>query len=137
VSANKDIEAGLQFLPQFGPDGLITAVVQDAKTSQVLMVAYMNREALEKTIETGKGTYYSRSRKKLWTKGEQSGHFQKVEQILIDCDQDCILLKVTVQAGQCHLGYQSCFHRVLKKDSKDQLERIAEKVFDPDDVYRK
>jgi phosphoribosyl-AMP cyclohydrolase len=137
VSANKDIEEGLQFLPQFGPDGLLTAVVQDAKTGQVLMVGYMNREALEKTIETGKGTYYSRSRKKLWTKGEQSGHFQKVEQILTDCDQDCILLKVTVQAGQCHLGYQSCFHRLLKTDSKDQLELIAEKVFDPDDVYKK
>ena len=135
MSANKDIEQSLQFLPQFGPDGLITAVAQDAKTGQILMIGYMNREALEKTIETRKGTYYSRSRKKLWTKGEQSGHFQKVEQILIDCDQDCILLKVTVQAGQCHLGYQSCFHRALKKDSKDKLEQIAEKVFDPDDVY--
>ena len=137
MSANKDIEQGLQFLPQFGPDGLITAVVQDAKTGRVLMVAYMNREALEKTIETGRGTYYSRSRKKLWTKGEQSGHFQKVEQILTDCDQDCILLKVTTQAGQCHLGYESCFHRTLKKGSTKDLELIAEKVFDPDDVYRK
>lgn len=137
MSANKDIEKGLQFLPQFGPDGLITAIVQDAKTGQVLMVGYMNREALEKTIKTRKGTYYSRSRKKLWTKGEQSGHFQKVEQILTDCDQDCILLKVTVQAGQCHLGYMSCFHRALKKGSTDQLELTAEKDFDPDDVYKK
>ncbi len=79
------------------------------------MVAYMNREALDCTIKTGCGTYYSRSRKKLWKKGEQSGHVQKVSQILVDCDQDCIILKVTVDSGQCHVGYQSCFYRALKK----------------------
>ena len=135
MATSNNIEVGHQFLPQFGPDGLISTIVQDAKTGQILMFAYMNREALERTIKTGKGTFYSRSRGKLWTKGELSGHFQKVEQILTDCDQDCVLLKVTVQAGQCHLGYMSCFHRALKKGTKDQLEMTDEKVFDPDAVY--
>lgn len=136
VAAKQDIEEGLEFTPQFDENGLIPAIAQDAKTSQVLMVAYMNREALNSTIETGCATYFSRSRQKLWKKGEESGHVQKVEKILVDCDQDCIILKVTVDAGQCHVGYQSCFYRALKKGTDRDLELISEKVYDPKKVYK-
>jgi phosphoribosyl-AMP cyclohydrolase len=134
MSANTQIEEGLEFSPKFDANGLITAIAQDAKTGQVLMVAYMNKEALDLTISTGRATYYSRSRKKLWKKGEESGHFQKVEQILVDCDQDCIILKVSVDAGQCHVGYQSCFYRAV---AHDKLKFIAEKNYDPKAVYKK
>ena len=130
------IEEGLTFIPKFDENGLITAIAQDAKTSQILMVAYMNREALDLTIRTGYATYYSRSRKKLWKKGEQSGHMQKVRRILVDCDQDCITLKVDVDAGQCHVGYDSCFYRALKKGSDKELEFIAEKTYDPKEAYK-
>jgi len=134
---SKQIEEGLEFAPKFNADGLITAIAQDAETGQVLMVAYMNREALDRTIETGRATYYSRSRRKLWKKGEQSGHFQTVKQILVDCDQDCLILKVAVDAGQCHVGYQSCFYRALKPNTAADLEFIAQKVYDPKAAYKK
>jgi len=137
MSANKTIEEGLEFIPKFDDNGLIPAIAQDAKTGQILMVAFMNRAALDLTIQTGYATYFSRSRQKLWKKGEESGHFQKVEQTLVDCDQDCLILKVAVEAGQCHMGYQSCFYRALKKDSIKELEFTAEKVYDPDKVYKK
>jgi phosphoribosyl-AMP cyclohydrolase len=131
----KTIEEGNDFTPRFDANGLLAAIAQDAKTNEILMVAYMNAEALKQTIETGLATYYSRSRKKLWTKGEQSGHIQKVERILVDCDQDCIVLKVNVDAGQCHVGYQSCFYRAIKGDNPKQLEFIAEKTYDPEKTY--
>ena len=131
------IENGTEFAPQFNAHGLITAIAQDTDTGQVLMVAYMNRRALEMTIKTGNAVYYSRSRQKLWKKGEQSGHIQKVRQILTDCDQDCIILKVSVDQGQCHVGYQSCFYRALKKNSSKELEFIAEKTYDPEKTYKK
>ena len=131
----KELEESKDFSPRFDASGLITAVAQDAKSGQILMVAYMNAEALKQTIETGLATYYSRSRKKLWRKGEQSGHIQKVEQIFVDCDQDCIILKVSVDSGQCHVGYQSCFYRVVRSDNPGQLEFIAEKVYDPEKTY--
>jgi len=134
---SKQIEEGLQFAPKFNADGLITAIAQDAETGQVLMVAYMNREALDRTIATGRATYFSRSRQKLWKKGEESGHFQTVRQILVDCDQDCLILKVAVDAGQCHVGYQSCFYRALKPNTAADLELIAEKVYDPKAAYGK
>ncbi len=134
--AAKPIEEDLKFTPQFDENGLVPAIAQDARTGQVLMVAYMNREALDATIQTGCATYFSRSRQKLWKKGEESGHIQKVEQILVDCDQDCIILKVTVEAGQCHVGYQSCFYRALKKGTDKELELISEKVYDPKRVYK-
>lgn len=137
MAANIQREEGLQFTPRFDSNGLITAIAQDARTGQVLMVAYMNQEALNLTIQTGNAVYYSRSRKKLWKKGEESGHVQKVVQILADCDQDCLLLKVEVDQGQCHVGYQSCFYRALKKGTADQLEFIAEKVYDPKTTYKK
>ena len=137
MSADKTIELGTQLTPKFDANGLIPAIAQDAKTGEILMVAYMNREALDYTIKTGNGTYYSRSRKKLWKKGEQSGFVQKVSEILIDCDQDCIILKVSVDSGQCHNGYQSCFYRALKKGSSNELEFVAKPVFDPNKVYDK
>lgn len=137
MAAEKKIEEGLDFTPRFDSAGLITAIAQDAGTGQILMAAYMNKEALETTIKTGIATYYSRSRGKLWKKGEESGHIQKVQQILTDCDQDCLILKVSVDHGQCHTGHQSCFYRALKKDSDTQLEQIAEKVYDPKKVYKK
>jgi phosphoribosyl-AMP cyclohydrolase len=137
VAADKNIEEGLGFVPKFGPDGLITAIAQDAVTGQVLMVAYMNDEALKATLTSGNAVYYSRSRKKLWRKGEESGHVQKVKEVLVDCDQDCLILKVTVDQGQCHVGYQSCFYRKVIAGTTDKLAFIAEKVYDPSAVYGK
>ena len=126
----KIIEQGNDFIPKFDDNGLITAIAQDSKTNEILMVAYMNKEALNQTIETGIATYYSRSRKKLWKKGEQSGHIQKVEKILVDCDQDCIILKVSVDAGQCHVGYDSCFYRAVQKSDPKRLKFISEKSYE-------
>jgi phosphoribosyl-AMP cyclohydrolase len=137
VAAGKKIEEGLDFEPKFGPDGLITVIVQDARTGEVLMAAYMNREALDLTLETGRAVYFSRSRKKLWRKGEESGHVQRVERVLVDCDQDCLILKVQVDQGQCHAGYQSCFYRAVKPGTRDVLEFVAEKVYDPAQAYKK
>jgi phosphoribosyl-AMP cyclohydrolase len=135
--ATRQIEEGLEFTPKFDDNGLIPAIAQDAETGQVLMAAYMNREALDLTMQTGDATYFSRSRQKLWKKGEESGHVQKVEQILVDCDQDCLILRVAVDAGQCHVGYQSCFYRALRKGSGKELEFVAEKVYEPKKTYRK
>lgn len=137
MSTKPDLEENLEFTPKFDANGLITAIAQDIETNQVLMVAYMNREALAETIKTGYGTYYSRSRGKLWRKGEESGHRQKVEHILVDCDQDCLILKVAVDAGQCHVGYQSCFYRALADSSDNKLQFITEKVYDPRQAYKK
>ncbi len=136
MTADKPIEESTEFTPQFNEQGLIPAIAQDANTGQILMFAWMNRQALDETIKTGLATYYSRSRKKLWKKGEQSGHIQKVVQILTDCDQDTILLKVTVDAGQCHVGYHSCFYRALKPGRPNELDFIAEKTYDPKKTYK-
>jgi len=135
LAAGKNIEEGLEFIPKFDDNGLITAIAQDNQTGEILMVAYMNRQALDLTISTGYATYYSRSRQELWKKGQKSGHVQKVEQILVDCDQDCLVLKVTVDSGQCHVGYQSCFYRALDKNSNNKLEFIADRVYNPKDTY--
>jgi len=137
LAASEKIEQGSDFTPKFDSKGLITAISQDAETGEIFMVAYMNREALDMTIKTGNAVFFSRSRQKLWKKGEQSGHVQKVKQILVDCDQDCIILKVTVDQGQCHVGYQSCFYRALKPGTSEELEFIAEKTYDPDQAYKK
>ncbi len=137
MATKQTIEEVLEFIPKFDDNGLIPAIAQDAKTGQILMAAYMNREALDLTIRTGYAAYFSRARRKLWKKGEESGHLQKVEQILVDCDQDCLIIKVTVDTGQCHAGYQSCFYRALKKGSSKELEFIAEKVYDPKKTYKK
>ncbi|MCX5632279.1 MAG: phosphoribosyl-AMP cyclohydrolase [Phycisphaerae bacterium] len=137
MATDNKIELGTKFEPRFDSNGLITAISQDVKTGQVLMTAFMNKEALDLTIKTGQAVFYSRSRKKLWKKGEESGHIQKVRQILVDCDQDCLILKVEVDQGQCHAGYQSCFYRAVKKDNPKELDFIAEKVYDPENVYKK
>ena len=114
ASSTHDIEEGLAFKPKFDADGLITAVVTDAKSGDVLMVAHMNEEALRKTIADGEAWYYSRSRKALWKKGETSGHVQRVVELRVDCDQDAIWLKVDQQgAGACHTGRRSCFYRAV------------------------
>jgi phosphoribosyl-AMP cyclohydrolase len=136
-----DVEEGLSFAPKFDADGLVTCVVTDARTGEVLMVAHMNAQALQKTIETGEAWYYSRSRKQLWKKGEKSGHVQRVVELRVDCDQDALWLKVEQQgAGACHTGRRSCFYRAvpLGKRGAAALEfRNAERVFDPGKVYGK
>jgi phosphoribosyl-AMP cyclohydrolase len=137
VSASIEIEEGLRFVPKFDANGLITAISQDAVTGDVLMVAYMNEEALNLTLKTGNAVFFSRSRKKLWKKGEESGHVQKIQKILVDCDQDCLILKVSVDQGQCHVGYQSCFYRAVKTDTMNNLEFVSEKVYDPKEAYEK
>jgi len=110
-------------------NGLVLAVVQDQLSREVLMCAYMNRTALEKTVETGIAHFWSRSRQRLWKKGETSGHVQKVKEIRIDCDMDSLLLLVEQVGGACHMGYNSCFYRNLD----GQI--IGKKVFEPEDVY--
>jgi len=141
LTDKSEIEEGLTFAPQFGADGLITAVATDAKTGEVLMVAHMNAEAVAKTIETGEAWYYSRSRKQLWKKGETSGHVQRVAELRVDCDQDAVWLRVEqVGRGACHTGRRSCFYRAvpLGKAGAVRLEfRNADKAFDPQAVYNK
>ncbi|MEM7327748.1 MAG: phosphoribosyl-AMP cyclohydrolase [Pseudomonadota bacterium] len=109
--------------PRFNADGLITAIAQDADTKDVLMLAWMNADALRATIETGQATYWSRSRQALWVKGETSGHTQSVEQIRIDCDQDAVLLLVRQSGGACHTGRKSCFYRIIDPKSDAHLIR--------------
>jgi len=144
-TTKEQIEEGKQFAPKFDANGLITVVTQDHKTSEILMVAYMNEEALKKTIEIGEGVYFSRSRQKLWHKGESSGMIQKVKEICTDCDQDAIILKVEMVGGACcHVGYRSCFYRSVpfgeEQPTDAPLELSfteTEKVFDPKEVYGK
>ncbi|HVO65269.1 MAG TPA: phosphoribosyl-AMP cyclohydrolase [Syntrophales bacterium] len=114
--------------------GLLPVIVQEDETGEVLMLAYMNREAWLKTLETGKATYWSRSRNELWVKGETSGHIQIVKEILVDCDSDTILLKVhQIGGAACHTGYKSCFYRKVKNG---KMEIMGEPVFKPEDVYK-
>lgn len=115
--------------------GLVPVIVQDASDGAVLMLAYMNEEAFERTLDTGTATYWSRSRDQLWTKGESSGHVQKVHDIAVDCDNDTVLLKVEQIGGAaCHKGYRSCFFR---RAVDGELETVGERVFDPSKVYDK
>lgn len=113
--------------------GLIPAVVQDAVTGEILMLAYMNRAAFDKTVETKKATYFSRSRNGLWTKGESSGHVQYVKEIRVDCDLDTVVLKVEQTGhGACHKGYKSCFYRAV---DGNELKIVESQTFDPEKVY--
>jgi phosphoribosyl-AMP cyclohydrolase len=134
------IEEGLAFTPRFGVDGLVTAVVTDVASGDVLMVAHMNDEALRKTVATGEAWYYSRSRKTLWKKGESSGHAQRVVELRVDCDQDALWLKVEQHGpGACHTGRRSCFYRAvpLGQTGAVKLEfRDSEKTFDPGKIYK-
>jgi len=124
----------------FDPDfnkggGILPAIVQDDETGEVLMLAYMNRDAWLKTLETGKATFWSRSRNTLWLKGETSGRFQIVREVRMDCDDDTILLKVHQLGGAaCHTGYRSCFYRKLVNGV---VENTGVRIFDPEDVYKK
>ena len=110
-------------------DGLLPAVAQDADTGEVLMLAYVSREALAQTRETGLAHYHSRSRDELWQKGETSGHVQHVEQVRVDCDGDALLYLVDQEGGACHTGYETCFYRSLDGET------VADRVFDPEEVY--
>jgi phosphoribosyl-AMP cyclohydrolase len=119
----------------FSKSPLLPAVAQDAETGQVLMLAWMNREAFEETVRTRRAVYFSRSRNKLWRKGEESGHVQEVREIYVDCDADTVLLKVKqVGAAACHEGYASCFFR---KVEGEELRIVGERIFDPKQVYQK
>lgn len=113
--------------------GLVPAVAQDADTGEVLMLAWMNREAFEETVRTGRAVYFSRSRNRLWRKGEESGHVQEVKGVFLDCDADTVLLKVKQLGGAaCHEGYKSCFFREL---TGGELRVVGDRVFDPKQVY--
>jgi phosphoribosyl-AMP cyclohydrolase len=115
-------------------DGLVPAIVQDFDTNEILMLAYMNQTAWEKTLETGMATFWSRSRQSLWVKGETSGNMQEVKEIRVDCDQDAVIIKVFQRGGAaCHTGYRSCFYRRIDGNN---VEVIGERVFNPEDVYR-
>lgn len=134
------LEEDLALTPKFDANGLVTAVVTDAANGDVLMVAHMNGEALQKTIETGDAWYYSRSRKALWRKGESSGKTQRVTEMRMDCDQDAIWIKVEQIGGAaCHTGRRSCFYRAITK-GEDGAAKVsfvdADKVFDPAAVYK-
>lgn len=138
-----DVETTDKFAPKFGRDGLIPAIAQDASSSEVIMFAFMNKEALEKTITTGIAHYWSRSRAKLWRKGETSGETQKIVEIRTDCDQDVVLIKVKVlgRGATCHTGKRACFYRKVKTGDLAEgmpvtLDDIGgEALFDPKKVY--
>ena len=119
---------------KFDDKGLLTAVTQDAATGEVLMLAFMNREALKQTLERRVACYWSRSRGKLWVKGETSGHMQHVKEITIDCDMDAVVMKIEQKGGACHTGYRSCFYRVVRDG---ELVTEGERIFDPEKVYGK
>ncbi len=115
--------------------GLVPAIAQDHETGEVLMMAWMNRDAFEETVRTKRAVYFSRSRNRLWRKGEESGNVQEVKEILVDCDNDTILLKVhQIGGAACHEGFKSCFFRRLENN---ELKTIGERVFDPKQVYKK
>jgi phosphoribosyl-AMP cyclohydrolase len=127
--------------PKFDADGLVTCVATDARSGDVLMVAHMNAQALQRTIATGEAWYFSRSRRALWRKGESSGHVQRVVEMRIDCDQDAVWIRVEQEgAGACHTGRRSCFYRAVPLGESDAVRlefRDGEKTFDPDAVYGK
>lgn len=132
---NNDRETGFELDVQFDDKGLVPAIVQDVQSGQVLMMGWMNGQALEQTLRTGQVTFFSRSRNTIWVKGESSGHVQEVVDVRVDCDQDVILLRCQSHGPCCHAGYQSCFYRSIGPVGK--LRFVEEKIFDPEQVYRK
>ena len=137
-----EIELGTTLQPKFGPDGLIPCIAQDAQSGEVLMFAFMNAESLAHTLATRRATYWSRSRGKLWVKGEESGNVQHVQEVRTDCDQDVLLIKVEQRGAAnaaCHNGYASCFYRKVSDlaDPARKLQFIAQRLFDPATVYKK
>ncbi|MEH2560771.1 phosphoribosyl-AMP cyclohydrolase [Bradyrhizobium sp. AZCC 2289] len=138
ISAHShDREEGLEFQPKFDASGLVTCVATDAASGDVLMVAHMNDEALRKTIASGEAWYFSRSRKGLWRKGETSGHTQRVIEMRMDCDQDAVWIRVEQTGAACHTGRRSCFYRKVNGDDTRLSFVDAERLFDPEKVYRK
>ena len=142
MSTSADIderEEGLVLRPKFDASGLVTCVATDAATGEVLMVAHMNDEALRKTIASGEAWYFSRSRNALWRKGETSGHVQRVVEMRMDCDQDAVWIRVEQTGAACHTGRRSCFYRKIDGgEGGAQLSFVdADRLFDPDAVYRK
>ena len=139
TSDSDDREEGLMLQPKFDASGLVTCVAADAATSEVLMVAHMNEEALRRTIASGEAWYYSRSRGALWRKGESSGHVQRVVEMRVDCDQDAILIRVEQTGAACHTGRHSCFYRKVEAvDGGAKLSFVdADRKFDPKAVYKK
>ncbi|HZR77375.1 phosphoribosyl-AMP cyclohydrolase [Bradyrhizobium sp.] len=139
TSDSDDREEGLMLQPKFDANGLVTCVAVDAATSEVLMVAHMNEEALRRTIASGEAWYYSRSRGALWRKGESSGHVQRVVEMRVDCDQDAILIRVEQTGAACHTGRHSCFYRKVEAvDGGAKLSFVdADRKFDPKAVYKK
>jgi len=137
VSSEKELGSTLDL--KFDVNGLITAVAVDADTHEVLMVAFMNKEALERTVKTGNATYWSRSRQKFWVKGEESGHTQKVQGVYVDCDQDAVVVQVKQHGAACHNGFHNCFYRqvIQKADGGLELQTIAKPEVDPAQVYKK
>ncbi len=119
---------------KFNSQGLVPVIIQEIKTKKVLMLGWMNKEALEKTMTTGKVHFWSRSRKRLWLKGETSGHYQLVKEIYLDCDGDALLIEVEQIQGACHTGYYSCFFRRI--NPQGGLEVVGTKVFHPQKVYK-
>lgn len=138
-TSKEDIEKGLKLQPKFDANGLIPCITTDVHTNEVLMFAWMNKEALEHTIETGKVTYFSRSRSKLWVKGESSGQVQWLKELRTDCDQDVILAKADMgdDSASCHNGYRSCFYRKLGADNQSLIFDGGDPKFDPAEVYGK
>jgi phosphoribosyl-AMP cyclohydrolase len=139
MSDNKLAELGSELKLKFDANGLITAVALDADTREVLMVAFMNQAALEKTLATGNATYWSRSRQKFWVKGEESGHTQRIQGVYIDCDQDAVVLLVKQSGVACHNGFKSCFYRQIVPNPNGgwMLNTVATRDVDPDVVYKK
>jgi phosphoribosyl-AMP cyclohydrolase len=137
-SSSDEIEEGLKFQPKFDSAGLVTCVATDATTSDVLMIAHMNDEALRRTIATGEAWYFSRSRKALWRKGETSGQVQRVVEMRMDCDQDAVWIRVEQTGAACHTGRRSCFYRKVDAgEGGAQLSFVdADRLFDPNEVYR-
>ncbi len=135
MSATQEIEIGTRPKIKYNEQGLVPAIVQDADTGQVLMMAWMNDQAVQHTLETGKATFFSRSRNKIWVKGESSGHVQRVVEARVDCDQDTILLRVKSGGPACHVGYQTCFYRAFKQPGEFTF--VEKQVFDPAAVYKK
>jgi phosphoribosyl-AMP cyclohydrolase len=136
--AAADLEESTALTPKFDADGLVACVATDAASGEVLMVAHMNAEALNRTLATGQAWYFSRSRRTLWRKGESSGHVQRVVELRVDCDQDAVWIKVEQAGGACHTGRRSCFYRraPLGGTGAVTLEFCGERVFDPQAVYR-
>lgn len=133
--ADANRETGTTLDVKYDAQGLVPAIVQDVDSGQILMVGWMNEAALRQTLETKKATFYSRSRNKMWVKGESSGNVQEVVEARVDCDQDVVLLRCRSHGPCCHVGYQSCFYRAIDADGK--LTFADDKVYDPDAVYKK